>query len=117
MLTARAVVGDLGGDLVAFQDVLQRLDLEAEAVGDAQQHEDFVGAVAVAVDLQVARENVGQRFQAQVAARLDGRLCPRLFALLVVVPGLAVLLGLGEGADQHRLDAEPACWGSGRRCA
>ena len=69
-----------GRDLVAFQDVLQRPDLEAEAVGHAQQHEDLVGAVAVAMDLQVARQHVGQRLQPQVAARLDERLCPRRLA-------------------------------------
>ena len=74
-----------GGDLVAFEHVLQRLDLEAEAVGDAQQHQDFVGAVAVAVDLQVALEDVGQGFQAQVAARFDGGLAVA-FGFFVLVP-------------------------------
>ena len=64
------MIGDLRGDLVAFEHVLQRLDLETEAVGDAEQHEDLIGPVAVAMHLQIALEDIGQRFKPQVSARL-----------------------------------------------
>src|SRR5205814_1494634 len=51
---------------------------------------------------QVTIEDVGQCFQPEVAARLRAfrRVGP------VLVPELLVLAGLGEGPDQHRLDAE-----------
>ena len=64
------MIGDLRGDLVAFEHVLQRLDLETEAVGDAEQHEDLIGPVAVAMPLQIALENVGEGFKPQVTAWL-----------------------------------------------
>ena len=40
----------------AFQNVLERPDLEAELVGDADEHQDFVGAVTVRVDEALAFE-------------------------------------------------------------
>src|SRR5205823_5430995 len=92
-------------DLVSLQDVLERLDLEAESVRDTEQHQDFVGPVAVAVNLDVALEDVGEGFEPQVPARL-GCLLAGLLRGGVLVPLLAVLLGLGEGADVDGLDAE-----------
>ena len=66
---AGAVGSDLGGDLVAFQDVLERLDPHAVLLGRAQEHQDLVAAIAVAVDLDRAVEDAGQGFQPQVDAR------------------------------------------------
>ena len=73
MLAERGLAGIEMLDLVAFEDVLERLDFEAEVVGGAEQHEDFVGPVAVAMDLEIALEYVGQRFQPQVAPRFHRR--------------------------------------------
>ena len=61
---AGAVRRDLLGHLVALEHVLERADLEAELVGDAQQHQDLVGAVAVGVDVALALEHLLQRLRA-----------------------------------------------------
>ena len=66
---AGAVRGDLVGDLVAFEHVLEGRDLEAELVGDPQQHQDFVGAIGVRVDQPLALEDLDQRLELQIAAR------------------------------------------------
>jgi len=47
---AGAVRLDLVGNLVSFEHMLQRRDLESKFVGDPQQHQDFVGPVAVRMD-------------------------------------------------------------------
>src|SRR5919198_561314 len=47
---ASSVGRDLLRHLVAFEDVLEGGDLEAELLGDTHQHQDLVGAVGVAVD-------------------------------------------------------------------
>ena len=39
--------GDLFGHLVAFEHVLQLSDLESQLVAQVEQHQDFIGAVAV----------------------------------------------------------------------
>ena len=67
----RAVLRDLVGDLVALEHVLEGVDLEPELVGDADQHEDLVGAIAVRVHLEIAVQNVDERFEPQVAPRRD----------------------------------------------
>ena len=53
------MLGDLGRNLVTFQHVLQRLHAEAKTLGDAQEHEDLVGSIAMAVDLEIPLEDVG----------------------------------------------------------
>ena len=59
--------GDLGGDLVALEDVLERLHLDAVALGRAQEHQDLVAAVAVAVDLDRSVQDPRQGLEPQVA--------------------------------------------------
>lgn len=73
---SHARFGHLMGHLVALQDVLERGDLEPEALRGAQQHQDFVGAVAVAVHVDGAFEDADQSIQAQVLAR-RARIFPR----------------------------------------
>ncbi len=101
--------GDLGGDLVAFQHVLERLDPHAVLLGRAQEHQDLVAAVAVAVDLDRAVEDTRQRLQPQVDARGRAELgrVLRLLGLAVVVPRRSIRPGLLEGPFDHRLDAHP----------
>ena len=60
---------DLVGDLVALEHVLERADREAELLRDAAEHQDLVLAVAVAVDEALAREDLGERLELEVAAR------------------------------------------------
>ena len=64
--------GDLGGDLVALQDVLERLDPHAVFLGGAEQHQDLVAPVAVAVDPDRAVEDPGQGLEPQVGPRGGG---------------------------------------------
>ena len=103
----RAVGRDFRSDLVAFEDVLQRANLHAEFVRDAEQHQDFVRAVAVRVNAEIAGEYVGQGFESQVAARLGERAIG-LLALLVGVPLLLVGKGFGEGAHEYGFNPEAA---------
>jgi hypothetical protein len=62
-----AGLGKLGRDLVGFESVLHRADLEAEFLAQPDHHEDLVGTVAVAVDPDLPAQDVGERLQAQVA--------------------------------------------------
>ena len=74
---AGAVGGDLLGHFVAFEDMLQRADLEAVVVRHAQQHQDFVGAIAMRVHQAFAFQHFHQRLQLEIAARRDGLLATR----------------------------------------
>ena len=69
LVQAGAVRGDLLRDLVALQHVLERVHLEAQLVGGADEHEDLVGAVAVGVDETPALEDLDERLELQIAAR------------------------------------------------
>ena len=46
--------GDLFGHFVAFQHVLESANLETHFIGDANQHQDFVGTVAVGMHVAFA---------------------------------------------------------------
>ena len=70
---AGAVSGDFVRHLVALENVLQRCDPEPEPFRQVEQHEDFVGAVGVGVHLPLAVEDLENRLELQVAARLDVR--------------------------------------------
>ena len=70
---AGAVRGDLLRDLVALEHVLERRDLEAHLVGDADQHQDLVRAIAVRVDEPLALEHLDERLELQVAPRRERR--------------------------------------------
>ena len=74
---AGAVRRDLVRHLVAFEHVLEGRDLEAELVGEANEHQDLVGAIAVRVHETLALEDFDQRLELQIAARRAARLRPR----------------------------------------
>ena len=63
--STRAGSGDFVGDFVAFQDVLEGADLEAEFLGHAQQHQDFVFAIAMRMDVALAFEHFDERIEPQ----------------------------------------------------
>ena len=103
---ARAMGRDLVGHLVALEHVLQRPDPEPEVFRDPQQHQDLVGAVRVGVNEDVARQDLGQRFEPEVAPRCQQVLAARSRRLVLVPVGL-VLPGVGEALAQCELDAHP----------
>ena len=103
-----AVVADLGGDLVALEDVLERLDLDAVALGGAQQHQDLVAAVAMTVNLDRSLDDLGQGLEPQIPARgRTGLVLVLLPGLLVALPFRKVRLALLERPLDHRLDTHP----------
>ena len=77
--------GDLLRDLVALEHVLERRDLEAHLVGEPDEHQDFVGAVAVRVHQPLAFEDFDERIELQIAPRRERVLVGRL-GLLVLLP-------------------------------
>ena len=81
--------------------MLEREPLDAEVLEDAHQHQDLVGAVAVAVDEHVAGEDVREGLQAAVDGR-QGAAC-----LLRLSLRGAVGAGLGERLAVDLLDAHP----------
>ena len=83
---------DFLGNFVAFEHVLQGADLEAVVVGDAHQHEDLVGAVAVRVDVAAAFENFLEGLHLEVFAGRDAG-----FFRVVSVPLGLVDFGIIEG--------------------
>ena len=101
---AGAVRGDLLGHLVALEHVLEGGDLEAHLVGEADQHQDLVGAIAVRVNQALAFEHLDQRVELQIAARREHVLAGLLLRL-VVLPVLAVGLGARERVANDVLDA------------
>ena len=105
---AGTVVADLGGDLVALEDVLERLDLDAVALGGAQQHQDLVAAVAMTVNLDRSLDDLGQGLEPKIPARgRTGLVLVLLPGLLVALPFRKVGLALLERPLDHRLDAHP----------
>ena len=69
---AGAVGGDLVADLVHLERVVEGADLVAVLLGDGLFGEELVGAIAVDLDEQLAAQDVGERFELQVAMRCDG---------------------------------------------
>ena len=101
---ARAVGGDGVGHLVALEHVLEGPHGEAELVGEADEHEDLVLAVAVAVNDALAVEDLDERVELQVA---PGRHGP--YPLVgaqgeVAIQPRPVLAGGDEGIADDRLD-------------
>ena len=109
---ACAVRGHLLGDLVSLEHVLERGDLEAHLVGHADDHQDLVRAIRVAVHEPLALEHFLERVELQVALRRKQVGRARRLLLVVRVPRRLVRLGPEERLAHHVLDALP-----GRRIA
>ncbi len=108
--SAGAVRRHLVGDLVAFEHVLEGGDLESHLVGDANQHQDLVGAVGVGVHEPLAFEDLDERLELEIAARGEDRRGIRgiavrgLAAALVVLPVALIGLGARECVADDVLD-------------
>ena len=89
---AGAQRGNFFGHLVALQHMLEGGDFEPLLLGQAREHQDLVSAVAVNVNGARAGQQLGQGFQAEVAAAGGGRLG-------------AVVAGLRKGVQQQLLYA------------
>ena len=85
----RAVLRNLVGDLVAFQNMLECRDPETKLLGKAYQHQNLILTVRMAVDQALAIQNLDYRIQLQIApgrSRQAARLVER--PLRFVVAGL-----------------------------
>ena len=97
---ARAVTGDFVGDFVAFEDVLEAGDFDVERFHRAEERDDFVLPVGVAVNPALAEEDFAEGFEFEVAA--DGRAA----VFFLAVEGFEILARGGEtvvheGGDAH----------------
>ncbi len=90
--------GQFIGDFVAFQNMLKRADLKTELLCNAQEHEDFIFAVAVRVNVALAFQHLDERLEAQVAARRDEILLAGSGTLVVVIPVFFVVTRFAERA-------------------
>ena len=89
--------GEVGGDLVAFDGVLEGADLELELVGELDHVEHLVLAVAVHVDVALAFHDLDECLELEIAVRR------RAFFLLVpALPSALVVARLEERFAQHR---------------
>src|SRR5437879_10685514 len=90
--------GQFIGDFVAFENVLKSADLEAELLGNAEEHQDFIFAIAVRVNVAFAFQYFDERLKAQVAARRDEIFFSGSEALVVVLPRFLVIASLAKPA-------------------
>ena len=105
-----SVGGDRLRDLVALQHVLEGPDGEAEILGEADEHQDLVLAITVAVDEALAVEDLDERVELEVAAgRHDAGSC-RLLQVEIPLPLGLVLAGSGERIANDRLDTHTRLW-------
>ena len=96
--STRARGGDFIGDFVAFEDMLQGADLKAKFLGYAQEHEDFVFAIAVGVDIPLSFQHLDERFEPQIAARRNQIFLAGGDTLVVIRPGALVIERFRKGA-------------------
>ena len=78
---------DFVGDFVTFQHVLEAADLDAEAFHQADEHEDFVLAIAVAMNPAPALEDFADGFEFEVAPGRERGQARRLLLLWPGIPG------------------------------
>src|SRR5690606_33532032 len=75
------------GDLVAFEDVRERTDGDAEVVEHAKEREDLILAIAVAVDPPLAAKDLGESLELEVSAeRQPVRITIPLATVAIVGP-------------------------------
>ena len=86
------MLGELLGDFVALQDVLEGRDPESELLGEAKELKDLVGPVRVGVNQALAAKNLGEGLQLQVPSRRHG-----------VALALGFVGRLDEAIEQARL--------------
>ena len=63
---------NLIGHLIPFEHMLEAADLHAELLHQAQQHQDFVLAIGVAMNPAPAFEDFAYGFELKVATGRDG---------------------------------------------
>src|SRR5207302_1482616 len=66
-----SALGDLRGDLICLKAMLQCCDAKTKLVRKLQQVQMFVGTIAVTMDQTLAFEHLDERFEFQIASRLD----------------------------------------------
>src|SRR5208282_1116234 len=108
--------GDFVGYFVAFEHVLERANLEAEFLGDAKQHQDFVFAITMRVNVALSFEDLDKRIEAKIAARRNRAFVAGGDALVVIHPCFLVVESLDKRGSDGLFDAH-ARSGITRSCA
>src|SRR6202007_2485972 len=88
--------GQFIGDFVAFENVLKGTDFKAKLFRNAQEHQDFILAVAVRMNVALAFQYLDERFEAQIAAWRDETFFSGSGALVVILPSFLVVAGFAK---------------------
>src|SRR6266849_5158135 len=105
--SARARCGNFIRNFIALQYMLESPDLEPELLCHAQQHEDFVFAVAMRVHVALAFQNFDERVEAEIAARRNEIFFSRGSAFVVAVPGFLVVAGFRKSSADRFFNTHP----------
>ena len=106
--SGRTVLGDRIGHFVAFENVLKRSDLDAELIADANQCQDLVLAIAVAMDPPFATKDFGDGFEFKIPAGWESFVRGR-----PSFPVAVVFFGGQESASEDLFDTHPGLRVSG----
>src|SRR5207302_199693 len=98
--------GQFIGNFVSFENVLESADFEAELFRNAEEHQDFILAVAVRVNVALAFQHFDKRLEAQIAARRNEIFFTGGEALVVVLPRFLVVAGFAKCAANGLFDAQ-----------
>src|SRR4029077_17627001 len=85
--------------------MLESADLEAEFLRHAEQHQNFVFAIAMRMDVALAFEYFDKWIEPKITAGRDRFLIAGGNALVVVVPRFLVVSSLGESGTYRFFDA------------
>ena len=86
--------------------MLERANLETEFVGDTDEHQDFVSAVTVRMDIALSLQYFNQGFKLFIFARRDEGLFARRFSAIVIVPLFFVLTSFDERFTNRFFDSQ-----------
>src|SRR5690606_40197505 len=75
-----------------------------------QDHHNFVSAIAMAVNSNVAAQHFGQNLEAIIVSRRRTPESSLLFLFVVFIPLLPILPGLHESTSYDKLHTHPRPW-------
>ena len=99
--TAHAIFGHHVGDFVALENVLQRADLDLELARHAQERQNFILSIGMAMDQSLAAQDFGDRLQLEIAPNRQA---------LFLFQRCIVFLGRAKTVAHDLLDAHARLW-------